>query len=304
MKGRAFPCLKCPACLSNRKRIWTHRLILERTQHGDAAFVTLTYDDQQLPKTNSGLPTLAPEHVRNWLKRIRKRVAPLRLRFYLAGEYGETTWRPHYHVALFGFPTCLRGRTQRPFNKPFGRPLWHDCCPQCFLVGDSWTHGDVDLGMLETDSAQYVCGYVTKKMTHRSDVRLRGREPEFARMSNRPGIGYDALYELASSILADTTWSSLNLDTPQGDVPVTLRHGARLLPLGRYMRIKLRKLIGRDEKTPQAILDALFEEMRPLQIAAFDASESFASHLQKDRQQAALNFAAKQTIKSQQRGDL
>ena len=118
----------------------------------------------------------------------------------------------------------------------------------------------VDLGMLETDSAQYVCGYVTKKMTHRSDVRLRGREPEFARMSNRPGIGYDALYELASSILADTTWSSLNLDTPQGDVPVTLRHGARLLPLGRYMRIKLRKLIGRDEKTPQAILDALFEE--------------------------------------------
>lgn len=291
MKGQAFPCGKCLPCLFNRRRIWTHRLILELTQHGDATFATLTYDDKNLPHTSGGLPTLAPEHARNFLKRLRKAVQPTKLRFYLAGEYGDASWRPHYHIALFSYPTCLRGRTLRPFNKPFGEPLWRECCHQCRVLGNAWGHGNVDLGNLETSSAQYLCGYVTKKMTQRHDVRLQGREPEFARMSNRPGIGYDALHELASELMR------LNLDTSQGDVPVTLRHGSRLLPLGRYLRVKLRKLIGKDEKTPDEILALLKEELRPVQETAFTASRSFASEIQKDRHQAALNFAAKQSLK-------
>lgn len=100
-------------------------------------------------------------------------------------------------------------------------------------------------------------------MTTRQDVRLQGREPEFARMSNRPGIGYDALHEIASTFL------QFNLEDTQSDVPVTLRHGSRLLPLGRYLRRKLRLMVGKDEKTPDEVLELIKAEMRPLQEVQF-----------------------------------
>lgn len=148
----------------------------------------------------------------------------------------------------------------------------------------------MDLGTLETASAQYVAGYVTKKMTMRDDSRLHGREPEFARMSNRPGIGHSALHEIASQLM------TFNLDTTQGDVPLTLRHGSRQLPLGRYLRRKLRTMIGKDEKTPQQILDQVKAELLPVQQAAFNASESFSSHLEEKNRQQALNFKTKTAI--------
>lgn len=239
--------------------------MLEAAQYESNAFVTLTYDDSKLPMSSRELPTLAPEHLRNFLKRLRKSVAPVRIRFYAVGEYGDESWRPHYHAALFNFPTCVRGRTlRRPESK--NRALWSDCCVSCRLVGETWGKGDVDLGILEAASAQYVSGYVTKKMTRRDDFRLLGREPEFARMSNRPGIAFSALWEIADQILK----YDLDKSLPQGDVPVTLRHGSRELPLGRYLRRKLRLLIGKEENTPAealAIIEAEMSLMREAQFA-------------------------------------
>lgn len=238
--------------------------MLEAAQYEDNAFVTLTYEDSALPMNSKGLPTLAPEHLRNWLKRFRKSVAPARIRFYAVGEYGDESWRPHYHAAIFGFPTCARGRTlRRPETK--NRALWNDCCVACQLVGNTWGYGDVDLGILETRSARYISGYVTKKMTMRDDYRLLGREPEFARMSNRPGLGHSALWELADTILK---YSLVEKDA-QGDVPVTLRHGSTELPLGRYLRRKLRLLVGMEENTPEKALAVIEAEMSALRSTQF-----------------------------------
>lgn len=208
--------------------------MLEAAQYTDNAFVTLTY----APEHEPALRSLNPEHTRNWLKRLRFTLAPHRFRFYLVGEYGEKSQRPHYHAALFNVPTCTRvGDVHRP-------PA-HKCCDPCKLVQNSWPWGHVFLGSLETDSAQYVAGYVTKKMTAKDDPRLNGRHPEFSRQSNKNGgLGYAAMHELASQILA------LNLDTSQGDVPSSLRHGSRQLPLGRYLRRKLRLMIGKEENAP------------------------------------------------------
>lgn len=261
--------------------------MLEAAQYESNAFVTLTYSEESLA-TGNPLASLVPKHAQDWLKRLRKTIAPARIRFYLVGEYGDATWRPHYHVALFNFPTCVRGRTRR--RPGSGRPIWDGCCPNCELVGSTWTHGDVDLGMLETSSAQYVAGYVTKKLTHRDDARLKGREPEFARMSNRPGIGGDALHEVADAFL------TFNLEKTQTDVPVSLRHGSRELPLGRYLRRRLRKMVGRDEKTPQAILDQLKEEMRPVREAAFDASQPLRTKIVEVNAGKIANFHSRQKI--------
>lgn len=99
-------------------------------------------------------------------------------------------------------------------------------------------------------------------MTHRLDPRLEGREPEFARMSLRPGLGVDSLHEVAS------TFMKFNLDQTEADVPSALRHGSRLLPLGRFLKRKLRTMVGKDEKAPQAVLDQIQAEVLPLWDAA------------------------------------
>lgn len=297
--GKAFPCGRCLPCLFNRRRVWTHRIVLEAAQYEHNTFVTLTYNDCSLPflnaASNSSVATLVPDHLQNWLKRLRKAIAPSRLRFYACGEYGDESWRPHYHAALFGFPTCVRGRTRRKVGS--GRPIWDGCCVQCELVGKTWGHGDVDLGMLEVSSAQYVAGYVTKKMTTADDQRLVGRHPEFARMSNRPGIGHSALHEVASVIM------QFNLDTREGDVPVALAHGKRKLPLGRYMRRKLRALIGKEENAPLSEVQKYEEEMRPLREAAKASSDvpSFRSQILQANEGKRLGFHARRRIRERKK---
>lgn len=225
-----FGCGQCVSCRINRRRLWASRLLLESYKHGDSAFITLTYDEEHLPNDLS----LRPADVQAWLKRIRKAVEPLRLRFYLVGEYGEETQRPHYHVILFGFRTCLRSRTEHRL------PV---CCSQCSLVKTTWTFGGVDLGTVTTDSIQYVCGYILKKMTAKNDIRLNGRYPEFARMSLRHGIGAGAMSDLAfQMMLNDVALDEVaRLD---GDVPTYLKEGRKSVLLGRYLRKCLRKELG------------------------------------------------------------
>lgn len=242
MQGmHAHPCGRCMPCLRQRRRTWTHRIMLESELYSDNAFVTLTYADHP---TDGPPVSLNPKHVQDWLKRLRK-AAPSRLRFYLVGEYGDESQRPHYHAALFGFPACCNGRTARDSRNV---PIPDRCCDVCRTLNSTWGFGHIDCGQLATSSAQYIAGYVLKKMTMRQDPRLNGREPEFARMSNRPGIGHDMMYEVASTMM------EFNLELTQADVPVSLRHGPKNLPLGRYLRKKLRGMIGRDEKAPHEIL--------------------------------------------------
>lgn len=269
--------------------------MLEAMQHGDNSFVTLTYDEKAITKLSSpcGFPSLDPREHRLWLDRLRKRIGYSQIRYYIVGEYGDETQRPHYHAALFGFPTCLRGRTLRSPGR--SRPLWEKCCHQCRLVGETWGRGDVDLGMLETSSAQYVAGYVTKKMTGKGDPRLLGRYPERAWSSNRPGLGSGALWEIASELLR---YENLDSRISQGDVPVTLRHGGKELPLGRYMRRKLRAMIGRGEEVHESTIKKMEEELLPLRVAARASSEnpSLRAQMEIANANSVLKFESRQRM--------
>lgn len=260
IRGRAaFPCGRCDPCLFNRKRLWTHRIMLESLCHADNAFVTLTYNDESLPLVSGvegSLSTLRYADVQKFWKRLRKKIEPLKIRYYVAGEYGEAPgYRPHYHAILFGFPSCRQTQTQ--YRSGFLR-----CCPQCQLVSEAWGLGHVYLGTVETSSAQYVCGYVTKKMTRRDNAWLRGRDPEFGKPSLDPGLGAHAMWEFASELMR------LGLDTALADVPSAMRHGGRAFPIGRYLRMKLRKYVGKSEKAPQETLDEIAKALLPL----FEAS--------------------------------
>lgn len=253
--GMAYGCGQCMPCRVNKRRIWSHRIMLESRLHRSNAFVTLTYADENLPEGGS----LDPKHGQDWLKRLRRRTGA-GLRYFFVGEYGDQTDRPHYHAALFGL-RCDNGVSR--YNS---RGL--NCCAQCRLVQDSWGWGNIYLGVLEPNSAEYIAGYVTKKLTAKDDSRLNGRHPEFARMSLRPGIGYHALHEVASIVM------QYHLAGPYSDVPTTLRNGPRELPLGRYLTRGLRKLTGKEESAPQSTLDEVAAELLPLRLAAKTDSEA------------------------------
>lgn len=247
-------CGQCMACRVNRRRIWVHRLMLEAALHGDNTFATVTYSDENLPTLVGGIPTLQPAALQQFLKRLRKAFEPRRLRFYAVGEYGDATQRPHYHLALFGYPNCAYGNSRYSHSR-------RDCCPACDMLRDAWGNGNVFLGELNDATASYVAGYVLKKMTSKDDGRLGGRHPEFARMSNRPGIGADMMHEVASTLL------TFNLDESQPDVPSALRHGRRTMALGRYLHRKLRTYVGKSPDSPEAVQAEQKAEMQRLRDA-------------------------------------
>lgn len=259
---QAFGCGQCLPCRINKRREWTHRILLEALCYGDNAFVTLTYGDDNVR-------SLEPEHVRNFLKRIRKAVAPRKLRFYLVGEYGDKSERPHYHLALFNYPSC--GRLFTSYNRN-----GINCCGTCKNFQSFWPYGNIYLGTLEPHSAAYIAGYVTKKMTRTDDVRLGNRHPEFARMSLKPGIGYDALHEIASVLI--------RYQDAEPDVPTSLAYGKRkVLPLGRYLTRSLRELTGRDKNAPLETLQKNQEKLQVLRDATWDlSSHSFQTQVRKE----------------------
>lgn len=256
--------------------------MLEAVQYKDNAFVTLTYSDEELPGTDR-FPggNLAPKDLQDWLKRFRKSVEPMKIRFFAVGEYGDQTERPHYHAAIFGFPTCSYGYSRYSTRIT-------SCCPSCDNIKSTWGKGNVLLGVLETSSAQYIAGYVTKKMTAKDDDRLQGRHPEFARMSLRPGIGAGMMDEVASTLLG--------LEDSHGDVPSAVRHGARLLPLGRYLRKRLRKVMGKDEKAPQATMDETWKEMYEMRAVAQETGKTVKELLMEAGDGKVAQMAARQKI--------
>lgn len=247
--GQAFGCSQCLPCRINRKRIWQHRIMLEAKDHEKNAFVTLSYSDDKIPEGG----TLVPAHCRDFLKRLRSRVEPIKIRHYLVGEYGDESERPHYHAILFGYPSCQWGRSR--YSKTKSR-----CCIACDTVSSCWGHGHVFLGEVTPESAAYVCGYVTKKLTAPDPVRLGSRSPEFARMSNRPGIGAGLMHDVASSLLQyPEALAKL------GDVPGELSHGTRKYPLGRYLKRKLRETVGLSPDAPALSLIKYKAELQVLQ---------------------------------------
>lgn len=244
-------------------------MLLESRLHGDSSFVTLTYDEEHLPEEGS----LNPRHTQGWLKRLRKSLGADRVRYYLVGEYGESTWRPHYHVALFGYPACERGRTEHRESV---------CCGSCQRIKETWGFGGVDVGELTLESAQYIAGYVTKKLTvPDSEVNrlwriqrnclLGERHPEFARMSRRPGIGAGAMSVVGSSLLQSVGVAFAEIVL---DVPNVLMHDRKKWPLGRYLVRKLREEVGRDVEAPEAVRGAYVETLRAMYREALVQAEN------------------------------
>ena len=251
--GLAFGCGQCMPCRYNRRRIWATRITVEAAQYKDNAFVTCTY------RWNYPPASLAPRDMQLFIKRLRKAYHDLtgrKFRFFGVGEYGDGSGHPHYHYMLFNFPTCAYRRSRYSARVV-------NCCVWCDMVRDAWGKGFVFLGECENDSAGYIAGYVTKKMTAVDDPWLQGRHPEFARMSLKPGIGAGAVFDVAHTLLSYQN----TLDT-MSDVPGELRIGAKRMPIGRYLHQRLRVAVGRDAKAPDCKVQEIQAQLLPVRLAA------------------------------------
>ena len=98
------PCGKCIICKNKKAKSWTTRCICETQMHDEQPFfVTLTYNDQNLPETG-----LQKRDVQLFMKRLRIRLERQgftpNIRYVAAAEYGSHTARPHYHVLFWNLP--------------------------------------------------------------------------------------------------------------------------------------------------------------------------------------------------------
>lgn len=163
--------------------------------------------------------------------------------------------------------------------------------------------GRIDVGELNKDTAQYIAGYVTKKMTSKDDKRLNGRYPEFARMSLRPGIGATAVGDIADVVSSDFGLDDVSLNC---DVPRALKIGKKSLPLGRYIRGKLRLAIGFGSSSPTEDSKKRFaSEMRQLftdaQALPSNTSKSLSQIIVDKYSQDMLNLEARTKMKNTRR---
>jgi len=99
------PCGQCIGCRLEKSRQWAIRCVHESKCHDDNIFVTLTYNNENLPKDGS----LCLADLQKFMKRLRKKYGA-GIRYFACGEYGEKLKRPHYHVCIFGLNFPMRDK--------------------------------------------------------------------------------------------------------------------------------------------------------------------------------------------------
>lgn len=189
-----LPCGQCVGCRLERSRQWALRCQHEASLHEKNCFITLTYNDENLPLDGS----LDVRHFQLFMKRLREKFGEDRIRFFHCGEYGERFKRPHYHAILFGFDFD----DKEYFKSNQGNHVFTSK-----TLDSLWGKGFCTIGSVTFESCAYVARYVTKKVNgkfkdeHYVD-RGKGNllKPEYCTMSRRPGIAYDWYQRFKSDV--------------------------------------------------------------------------------------------------------
>lgn len=201
------PCGDCAGCQEQYSKTWAQRCMLEQSLWDQNWMITLTYDDENLPKGKIKDPNtgkeydtqegghLEPRDLQLFNKRLRKYWKKENkhegIRFYAAGEYGNTTNRAHMHVIYFNLP--IPEKEMKIHKIEEGHIIYTSP-----LIEEIWGKGFISIVEVNWDTCAYVARYCMKKLKYkpwRRTIYESGRTPEFVRMSNRPGIGAGAFKE-------------------------------------------------------------------------------------------------------------
>lgn len=192
-------CGHCEDCYNSMRYAWAWRLasdIQYRLKQGWlCAFVTLTYDDGNLPRFPlylecgvenplAGQPCFLKKDIKDfigYIKKIGNRERGLKeLLYFVASEYGPSTKRPHYHLIISWSPEYYSGPEMHMLIKKywFENPVTHRgfITPKDFEGGENRRKGKKILPFLIQDSAHalksafYTAKYVTKDIYYMRDL--------------------------------------------------------------------------------------------------------------------------------------
>lgn len=250
-----LPCGKCLACRINRTQDWSTRLLHESYLSKSTYFLTLTYDEEHIPRDDNGNLCVCKEDIQLFMKRLRKMYPNSNIRYFIGSEYGEEG-RPHYHGIFYNLPDdCIK-----EFCKNYikGMPtkvkgkVGYSLCNR--KISDLWTKGFVTIGEFIPKRANYVAGYFVNK-----PCVPDGHVPNFSLMSRRPGIGSNYVDQVSDKIRFS-------------DSNVVYGANSRLVPLPRYYN----KKIYNDDERKERLNDRIFEIQQKAEQFYLDHKDLFA----------------------------
>lgn len=149
-----LPCGKCSECKSKRAVEWATRCRHEIALHDQNCFLTLTYDDDNLPS-----PFIVKEEFQKFMKRLRKfEKTKNSIRYIVSHEYGGRTGRPHHHAIIFGWEPSSQDYLMKA---PSGEPLFTSK-----ELDTLWPHGYHSIGTANEKTAYYIASYSLKSTEH------------------------------------------------------------------------------------------------------------------------------------------
>jgi len=200
-------------------------------------FITLTYSPENLPLGAD----LTPRDTQLFFKKLRKRFST-KIRYVIAGEYGEGTSRPHYHAIVFGLDL--------PDLKAHGKNNRGEILYRSELLNEIWGLGNCVIGEVTYQSCGYVAGYMLKDIKsdyaydgsyqhfNPSTGELTPRRKPFARYSNRPGIGKNWIEKYYTDVFPQDTVRTIDGPRP---VPQYYFNQLKKLDPELYERVKAKR---------------------------------------------------------------
>lgn len=149
-----LPCGKCSECKTKRAVEWATRCRHEISLHDQNCFLTLTYDDENLPS-----PFIVKDKFQKFMKKLRKfEKQKNSIRYIVSHEYGGKSGRPHHHAIIFGWEPPSQDYLMKA---PSGEPLFTSK-----TLEKLWTHGYHSIGTANEKTAYYIASYSLKSSEH------------------------------------------------------------------------------------------------------------------------------------------
>lgn len=163
-------CRKCSECLQVRANEWALRGYFELAQHGNNCFITLTYKNNPIH--------LIKKDMQDFIKRLRKKIDPLKIKYFSCGEYGDRNLRPHFHIIIFGYD--FRDKRMVKMSSS-GKAIYSST-----QLDKLWPKGIAVLQDANENTVRYSALYAAKK---KQDLPKHLQKfPEFNTMSQNLGI--------------------------------------------------------------------------------------------------------------------
>lgn len=190
IKGQKMPvpCGKCIECVISRSNEWAFRISNEASLYKENCFITLTYNEANLPQGGH----LVKRDLQLFVKRLRKKLEPKHIRFFACGEYGSKGQRPHYHIIVFNY---LPSDTSF-----FGYDKKHNKIFRSATIEKLWDKGFSSVGDVTFDSALYCAKYLQKL------VKVDDKPKPFTLMSRKPAIGVISIN--SNNLLTDKIYAN------------------------------------------------------------------------------------------------